>query len=288
MRKSIAFLIITVTTFLTCSIRAVAEDGIFDLTEYQAPAASKQGAKEVVTVKLMGKINHAGQPDYHATVPGVSVWLAEYPASKSLKVKSDAKGWWTMRISKYKGIDAGVSLIYEKPGWITTKSNVITVSDEDDTDIAIQYIDPFIFRLAIKPLIQLIMRDLLPKDADATFKNAVVATVGKSWASIHDDRLPHGDPGAILEPFPGAVGPLYFDENVRPNPAYSKTSVDGGVAWLNVPPGTYTTKTTKKDVSYKEVTFILDPADAAAKVVLYIASPPDSIQGSNSSAPGEY
>ena len=28
------------------------------------------------------------------------------------------------------------------------------------------------------------------------FQNAMVVTVGKSWGSMHDDRLPHGDPGA--------------------------------------------------------------------------------------------
>jgi hypothetical protein len=288
MRKallSFTLLVVLITSYSICSH---AQDNVLDLTKFQNVSSSEQGKRKIITVKLMGKINHSGYPDYHATVSGVTVWLAEYPISKNLKVTSDETGWWTMRITKYEGSDVGVSLIYEKPGWITTKSNVITVADEDNTDIAIQYIDPILFRLLIKPLIQVMIKDMLPDGADATFKNAVVATVGKSWASIHDDRLPHGDPGATVAAIPNSVGPLYFDENVRPNPAYSKTSVDGGVAWVNVPAGTYTLNASKKGVTYRDVKFVVAPADAAAGVTLYIATPPDSIQGTNTSAPGEY
>jgi hypothetical protein len=287
--KRFLFVFATAVVFLSLySVPSRAESGVLDLTPYQDVARVEPDQREIVTVKLMGKINHSGYPDYHATVTGVSVWIAEFPNSKNLKVISDGKGWWTMLIEKYKGMDIGVSLIYEKKGWITTKSNVITVSDEDNTDLAIQYIDPILFRLLIKPLIQQMMGGILPPGADPTFRNAIVATVGKSWASIHDDRLPHGDPGATVAPIPFAIGPLYFDENVRPNPAYSKTSVDGGVAWLNVPEGTYVISATKEGVTYHEIKFVVDAADDAAGVMLYIASPPDSIQGTNDSAPGEF
>ena len=42
------------------------------------------------------------------------------------------------------------------------------------------------------------------------FENAMVVTVGKSWASMHDDRLPHGDPGATMKIAPASanyIGP---------------------------------------------------------------------------------
>jgi len=69
--------------------------------------------------------------------------------------------------------------------------------------------------------------------------NAMVVTVGKSWASMHDDRLPHADPGAItvMDPVVQAIGPAYFNEQVQPDPTWPSTSVDGGVTWINVPPG---------------------------------------------------
>jgi len=34
---------------------------------------------------------------------------------------------------------------------VTTKSNVITITDQDDLDFAIQYIDPAYFQYAMKP-----------------------------------------------------------------------------------------------------------------------------------------
>ena len=274
--------------------RAVAfctEGSVLNLTEHKEESSIKAHQDKLVTVKLRGKVNHAGQPgvqSYHAVVPGVHVWLAEHPSSKQLKVTSDEKGWWTMHILKRKGTELKVSLVYAKKGWVTTKTNVLKITDTDDTDLAIQYIDPVFFRWFIKPGIEQMMKDLLPSpDADATLKNAVVVTVGKSWASIHDDRLPHGDPGATVNAIPGAIGPLYFDESVTPNPAYIATSVDGGVAWLNVPKGTHVLKTAKKGVKYCDVEFAITDADANDKVMLYIASPPDSVQGSNESAPGK-
>ena len=52
---------------------------------------------------------------------------------------------------------------------------------------------------------------------------------------------PHGEPGVRmrLEPDPG-VDPIYFNEAVLPDRALQATSRDGGVVWLNVPPGIYT------------------------------------------------
>ena len=197
-----------VFVFLIRTIALCTEGPVLNLTEYKDESSIKTHQDKLVTVKLRGKINHAGHPehqDYHAIVSGVHVWLAEYPSSKQLKVSSDEKGWWTMNVLKRKGTKLKVSFIYAKAGWITTKSNVLTVTDNDDTDIAIQYINPIYFRCFIKPAIELMMKGLLPAGADSTLKNAVVVTVGKSWASIHDDRLPHGDPGATVNEIPGAV-----------------------------------------------------------------------------------
>jgi hypothetical protein len=117
----------------------------------------------------------------------------------------------------------------------------------------------------------------------------MVVTVGKSWASMHDGRLPHGDPDATAMASPAmGVGPIYFNKDVRPDPTQLLTSVDGGVAWLNLPlNNTYYVTAAKTGVSYPTVKFKIDAADVDAGVELYIASPPDSLEGSNSSAPGQ-
>jgi hypothetical protein len=259
----------------------------FNVSSYQDGASIAGHQKELATVTLRGKVSHAGPSDYHAVVAGVHVWLAEFPASKDLNVRSDAKGWWTIPLLKEKDVPLKASLIYEKPGWITTKSNIYTITDQDDVDIAMQYCDPLLYRLLIKPLLQIMLQGQLPTGADATLKNAIVVTVGKSWASMHCDRLPHGDPGATVNEIPGAFRPIYFDERVKPNLKYATTSVDGGVTWLNVPPGNHVLKASKKGVRYRDVEFSVTQDDAKNGVLLYIASPPDGIQGDNASPPGE-
>lgn len=259
----------------------------------QIPGSVSSGGnwgKALTVVKLSGKTNHFGIDittgkyiDYWATVPGVKVWIAEYPFSKQLDIRTDDTGWWTMYVIKYEGVDLEFSLVYQKDGWVTTKANAVRVTDDDDTDMAIQYIDPAYYQYAMKPYVEGVFLGGQP------LRNAMVVTVGKSWASMHDGRLPHGDPDATALASPAlGTGPIYFNSNVQPDPTQALTSVDGGVAWLNLPVNnTYYVTASKQGVTYDTVKFRIDESDAADGVVLYIASPPDSVQGSNSSGPGQ-
>lgn len=249
---------------------------------------------DLAIVKLSGKLNHFGYDifnggyiDWYATVPDVSVWIAEYPFTRNLNFKSDATGWWTIFVVKPKDTDLGFSFIYEKQGWVTTKCNVIPVTNEDNLDIAIQFIDPFYYYWALKPAVENML-------GGTSITNAMVVTVGKSWASMHTDGdlLPHGDPGATVSSIPSltypTIGPIYFNEAVQPDPAYPYTSVDGGVTWINVPLNTYYVTAHKSGVNYETVEFRLTEEDVVNGVELYIASTPDSVQGDNDSAPGEW
>jgi hypothetical protein len=262
------------------------------------PAARLSGeidGQPVTIVKLSGKTNHFGRDrdlkyiDYHATVPGTNVWIAEYPATRDLDVKTDDTGWWTMYIVKDAGVDLEFSFIFEKEDWITTKTNVNTIRDEDDLDFAIQYIDPYFFEFAMYPLVEGMMRS--NGYPNFFFENALVVTVGKSWGSMHDDRLPHGDPGGTVSILPASenyIGPVYFNKDVIPDMAQPDVSVDGGVLWLNMPQeGTYRVTAHKPGVNYPTVKFTFTNADKEAGVQLYIASPPDSLEGDNDSPPGE-
>lgn len=253
-------------------------------------SSGKNWGRAITVVQLRGKTNHFGRDmttgayiDYWATVPGVQVWISEYPSTKERDIQTDETGWWTMYVIKYEGLDLEFSFVYAKDGWITTKSNAITVTDADDTDLAIQYIDPLYYQYAVKPYVQAVWLGAVP------FQNAMVVTVGKSWASMHSDRLPHGDPGATAIASPAlGVGPIYFNASVLPDPGQLTTSVDGGVTWLNMPVNhTYHVTAAKEGVSYQTVKFKINEADAADHVELYIASPPDSVQGDNDSAPGQ-
>ena len=52
----------------------------------------------------------------------------------------------------------------------------------------------------------------------------------------------HGVAGATAATVPSLGGPIYFNENVIPDPSLTETSIDGGVIWTEVPPGTYTVR----------------------------------------------
>lgn len=251
--------------------------------------------RPISIVKLSGKTNHFGRDkdlqyiDYHATVPDTKIWIPEYPQTRDLDLKTDETGWWTLYVVKDVGADLEFSFIFEKEDWITTKTNVHTIRDEDDVDFAIQYIDPYFFEFFMLPYVEDMMRS--GGYPNFFFENAVVVTVGKSWSSMHDDRLPHGDPGATVTISPAAddyIGPVYFNKAVIPDLKQEDVSVDGGVTWLNMPQdSTYLISGEKPGVNYETVKFRLDSADVEYGVQLYIASPPDSVEGDNDSPPGE-
>lgn len=264
-----------------------------------APLAQDLPGGSTRIVKLRGKTNHFGVDiqqsppeyiDYHATVPDTRVWIAEHPDTRDLDIQTDDTGWWTMYIVKDKGADLAFSFIYEKDGWVTTKTNINTIADADNLDYAIQYIDPYYFEFGMLPFVEGMMRS--NGYPNYFFENAMVVTVGKSWASMHDDRLPHGDAGATMTISPASpdyIGPIYFNESVIPDMAQPDTSLDGGVTWLNMPVGnTYSVSAVKPGVTYATVTFSITQADVESGVQLYIASPPDSVQGDNDSGPGDF
>lgn len=255
--------------------------------------------RPVTIVKLSGKASHVGVDisqsppeyiDYHATVPHTRVWIAEHPETRDLNLRTDETGWWTIYVVKDTAVDLELSFVYEKEDWATTKTNVHTISDQDDTDFGIQLIDGDYYQYSMLPFIEAMMRS--NGYPNFFFETALVVTVGKSWASLHDDRLPHGDPGAIATLRPesaGLIGPVYFNKSVIPDLAQPDVSVDGGVAWLNPPPsGLHYVTAMKEGVNYPTIKFDITEADKQHGVQLYIASPPDSLEGDNDSPRGEY
>jgi hypothetical protein len=100
---------------------------------------------------------------------------------------------------------------------------------------------------------------------------STVTVVGKSLY----DPGPHGEAGAIvtIEPALDArQGPIYFDEDVLPDPSLTESSGDGGVAFVNVDPGEYTLTATKEGLEIESVRLNCRPG------VLANASPPYGLQ----------
>lgn len=72
---------------------------------------------------------------------------------------------------------------------------------------------------------------------------------GVDYETFHE-RTPHGVPGATSTETPALDGPIYFNENVIPDPTATATSEDGGIVWAVVPAGTYRIETSSPDTRF--------------------------------------
>ncbi len=100
---------------------------------------------------------------------------------------------------------------------------------------------------------------------------STVTVVGKS---LYDPGA-HGEAGAIVTIDPEVApehGPVYFNEDVLPDPSRTESSDDGGVAFVNLDPGEYTVSATKAGV---EITPVRLKCAAGS---LANASPPNGLQ----------
>lgn len=88
----------------------------------------------------------------------------------------------------------------------------------------------------------------------------IATTVTQVGVSMYDAAPSHGEAGATvtIEPEPaGAVGPIYFRYlgagAIVPDRRLHETTRDGGVLYLNAPPGEYTLTAHKDGVRFTEV-----------------------------------
>ena len=221
---------------------------------------------------------------FQSTVSGALVSVAELPATRLLNIRSNADGKWGFNAIKLAGRPLRFSFVYELAGYPTTKSQVFEIGDTGITDLAVQF-PTAAYYAAAKGQIEQQIGALI--GAPYTLRNVLVTTVGKAWASLYSPDLPHGDPGAQVSitpaiQFPAAVGPIYFNADVAPDPTIGSTSVDGGVLFGNLANGTYALTATKAPFSYETNTFVIQDG-----IGLYVASPPHGIQGTNTSPPGQ-
>lgn len=108
----------------------------------------------------------------------------------------------------------------------------------------------------------------------------IAATVTEVGRSLYTTDYPsHGEAGATvtLTPDPGdAEGPIYFEYlgpgTILPDRDLTATTRDGGVLFLNVPPGEYVLSASKEGVSFTEVRVRCEAG------LLVNPSPPWSIQ----------
>jgi len=225
---------------------------------------------EVIT--LSGKALHYR---FLMDVDYAEITVLELPNKQP--VLTDSEGNWEMTLVKPVGVKQECSFVLKHPQYPESQTGVIDVYDNDICDITFQLPDNETFAVLKTQLEEGISQALgIPYTIDADGSCQVFTTLAKSWASMLYNKFPHGEPDAtaIITPslnFP-AIGPIYFNENVEPDPTLTKSSVDGGVFYANVPEGTYEIDGEKEGVEFSSVKIKARPG------IIVNAAPPHGVQ----------
>jgi len=98
------------------------------------------------------------------------------------------------------------------------------------------------------------LAEMLTITPDEAGSCQIVTTVTRVGRSLYDEGA-HGEAGATvtLDPPLAGEGPIYFNASVLPVRAETATTEDGGVLFINVPPGQYTLTATKAGMTFRPV-----------------------------------
>ena len=138
------------------------------------------------------------------------------------------------------------TLVMEHPTFHTTQTATFVVGPQGIDPFTIQAVPTKLFQ-ALSAVIQ------TPLQEDKYC--AIAATVTRLGGSLYAN-LRQGEVGAtvtLTPPVPAASGPIYFNEFVIPDPMATVTSKDGGVVFINVPPGDYTLSAQKPNVTFRPI-----------------------------------
>lgn len=175
-------------------------------------------------------------------VAGATVTVLEYP-ELSVVTGDDAH-------FRLDGLDVGsdVTLVVEHPSFKTTQTATITLGPNGVAPFTIQAVPKGLFSA---------LSSLVPKPLEEDKYCVIASTVARTGGSLYV-HLRQGAAGAAvsLDPAPSAEsGPIYFDENVLPDPAQPATSKDGGVLFYRLPPGAYVMHASRADTLFNDVRF---------------------------------
>jgi len=192
-------------------------------------------------------------------IEGATVSILEIPEKRMV---TGADGRFV-----FDGVPVGseVSLVMEHPDYHLIQTGTHVVPPEGLERITFQGVTHDVYA-ALAALL-----GIVPDDENLCQMPTTVTRVGKS---LYDPGA-HGEEGAtvtIEPPLPPAHGPIYFNERVLPDPTRTETSDDGGVLYIQVPPGEYVMTAHKPGVEFRQVKFKCRPG------VLVNASPPWGLQ----------
>jgi len=195
----------------------------------------------------------------YGLIDDATISILEQP---ELVTQSDAMGHFVLT-----GVPPGseATFVIEAEGFPPARTKTFTIPDADPLErVTFQVPDDALF----DALAALLMIEVDPGACQ------LVTTVTRVGKSLYDEGA-HGEAGATvtLEPAISAEhGPVYFGEDVVPDPSLTETTEDGGVLFHNVPVGTYVMRAQKDGVTFEDVTMKCEAG------VLVNASPPYGLQ----------
>lgn len=171
---------------------------------------------------------------------GATVWVLEHPEKRMV---TGEDGHFA-----FDGLPVGsnATLVLEKSGYHPIQTGTHRVTPEGLERVTFQVVSDEVFA-AFAGVV-----GVVPDPNDCQ----VATTVTRVGRSLYDPGA-HGEAGATVTidpPLPAANGPIYFDSNVVPNRARTETSDDGGVVFVQVPPGVYELRAYKPGVEFLPVT----------------------------------
>ena len=196
-------------------------------------------------------------PGASGRIAGASVRILE---DGDLSTQTDADGHFAVD-----GLVAGdrASFIFEAEGYPVVQTKTFTI-DEELERVTFQVPSDEVYDL---------LATVVSVEPDPA-RCQLVSTVTRIGKSVYDEGA-HGVADVIVTldpPVDAESGPIYFNASVIPDRSLTMTSEDGGVLFVNVPPGTYTMRATKDGMNFEEITM-----ECRAGVVVN-ASPPYGLQ----------
>lgn len=171
---------------------------------------------------------------------GATVWVLEHPEKRMV---TGEDGHFA-----FDGIPVGseATFVLEKAGYHLIQTGTHRVPREGLRLVTFQVVSDDVFD-AFAGVV-----GIAPDPNDCQ----IATTVTRVGRSLYDPGA-HGEAGATVTidpPLPAANGPIYFNSNVVPDRSRTETSDDGGVVFVNVPPGVYVLEAHKPGVEFLPVT----------------------------------
>ncbi len=159
-------------------------------------------------------------------VEGASVWILEHP---DRSVITDAAGYF-----EFPDLREGeeITLVLEHPDYHPIQNGTVRLGATGASLVTFQAV-PWAIYDALAGLL-----GIVPDEVNACQMVTTVTRVGKS---LYDPGA-HGEVGAKVKidpPVSPDHGPIYFNSSVLPQPGRPNTSDDGGVLYVQMPPGEY-------------------------------------------------